>query len=91
MGTRVGNWLTVEQARKLLQALAVETVRGKRDRAIIALLVGCGLHRAEHVGLKTRDFQLRGEHSGPRRPEPCYTNNGLNPSRRLHPLIVLLT
>lgn len=62
LGTRVGNWLTVEQARKLLQALAVESVRGKRDRAIIALLLGCGLRRAELVGLKTRDFQLREEH-----------------------------
>ena len=62
LGTRVGNWLTLEQARKLLQALAVESVRGKRDRAIIALLLGCGLRRAELVGLKTRNFQLREEH-----------------------------
>jgi site-specific recombinase XerD len=62
LGTRVGNWLAVEQARKLLQVLAVESVRGKRDRAIIALLLGCGLRRAELVGLMTRDFQLREEH-----------------------------
>ena len=48
LGTRVGNWFTVEQARKLLQALAVESLRGKRDRAIIALLLGCGLRRGEH-------------------------------------------
>jgi hypothetical protein len=27
--------------------------------------------------------------SGPRRPEPCYTNESFDPSRRLHPLIVL--
>lgn len=52
----------MEQARKLLRALEVETVRGKRDRAVLALLIGCGLRRAELVGLKTQDFQLREEH-----------------------------
>lgn len=62
LGVRIGNWLTVEQSRKLLQCLPAETVRGKRDRAILALLIGCGLRRAELVGLKTQDFQIREEH-----------------------------
>jgi site-specific recombinase XerC len=61
-GVRVGNWLTVEQSRKLLQCLPAETARGKRDRAILALLIGCALRRAELVGLKRQDFQIREEH-----------------------------
>jgi len=44
------------------ELLAVETVRGKRDRAILALLIACGLRRAELVGLKKDDFQLREDH-----------------------------
>ena len=34
----------------------------KRDRAILALLIGCGLRRAELVGLGLEDFQVREEH-----------------------------
>jgi site-specific recombinase XerD len=62
LGVRIGNWLTVEQSKKLLKDLPAETVRGKRDRAILALLIGCGLRRAELVGLKRQDFQVREEH-----------------------------
>src|ERR1700759_736923 len=50
LGKRLGNWLTVEQGRKLLQAVPQDTARGKRDRAILALLIGCGFRRAELVG-----------------------------------------
>jgi integrase len=39
-----------------------DSLRAKRDRAILALLVGCGLRRAELVGLGTEDFQVREEH-----------------------------
>jgi integrase len=62
LGIRVGNWLTIEQSRKLLQGVSRETARGKRDRAILALLIGCGLRRAELVGLKREDFQIREDH-----------------------------
>ena len=62
LGVRIGNWLSVDQARDLLRGLATETARGKRDRAILALLIGCGLRRAELVGLKRDDFQLREDH-----------------------------
>jgi Phage integrase family len=37
------------------------SLRGKRDRAILALLIGCGLRRADLVGLRTEDFQIREE------------------------------
>lgn len=62
LGVRIGNWLTLQQSKKLLQSLPAETVRGKRDRAILALLIGCGLQRAELAGLNRQDFQIREEH-----------------------------
>ena len=34
-------------------------LRDKRDRAILAVLIGFGLRRAELVGLKVEDFQIR--------------------------------
>src|SRR5271167_133428 len=62
LGIRIGNWLTIDESRTLLQESALETNRGKRDRAILALLIGCGLRRAELVGLRTEDLQTREEH-----------------------------
>src|SRR5271157_5857531 len=62
LGVRIGNWLTVEQSRTLL-AESPDSLRGKRDRAILALLIGCGLRRAELVGLRMEDLQFREEHS----------------------------
>jgi integrase len=61
LGVRIGNWLTIDQSRTLLGEPS-DSLRGKRDRAILALLIGCGLRRAELVGLKTGDFQVREEH-----------------------------
>ena len=63
LGVRIGNWLTVDQSKTLLRESTSSTLRGKRDRAIVALLLGCGLRRAELVGLRTEDFQFREEHS----------------------------
>src|SRR5689334_986040 len=62
LGVRIGNWLTTEQSKKLLQCVPADTLRGKRDRAILALLIGCGLRRGELVGLRIQDFQMREEH-----------------------------
>ena len=42
-GTRMGNWLTKEQARELLAVADSSTAQGKRDYAILALLFGCTL------------------------------------------------
>jgi len=58
---RIGNWLTIDQSRTLLSKPS-DSLRGKRDRAILALLIGCGLRRAELVGLRTGDFQVREDH-----------------------------
>src|SRR5437879_3502853 len=62
LGVRIGNWLTIDQSKALLQMSSLETARGKRDRAILSLLIGCGLRRAELVGLRTDDLQIREEH-----------------------------
>src|SRR5437762_14335979 len=61
LGVRIGNWLTVEQSKTLLAEPQGDSLQGKRDRAILALLIGCGLRRAELVGLGLGDFQVREE------------------------------
>jgi integrase len=59
LGVRMGNWLTREQAGHLIEAPPSATLKGKRDRAILALLVACGLRRAELVSLKVGSFAQR--------------------------------
>ncbi|WP_419805921.1 tyrosine-type recombinase/integrase [Terriglobus sp.] len=58
-GKRLGNWLTKEQARELLAVPDRSTVKGKRDYAILALLVGCALRRRELASLTVEEIQLR--------------------------------
>ena len=47
LGVRLGNWLTAEQAHTLWQAPDRELLKEKRDRALLALLLACGLRRHE--------------------------------------------
>jgi integrase/recombinase XerD len=58
-GPRAGNWLTREQASRLLALPDSGTLKGKRDRAILALLIACGLRREEVVRLTVEDVQQR--------------------------------
>jgi hypothetical protein len=53
LGIRLGNWLTADQARTLWQLPRAETL-GKRDRAILSILLGCGLRRRELAELTIR-------------------------------------
>jgi site-specific recombinase XerD len=53
MGVRTGNWLSLKQAQALLNAPDIKTTKGLRDRAVIAVLLGCGLRRSE-VAARTR-------------------------------------
>ena len=58
-GTRLGNWLSMNEARALWQCPDPETLKGKRDRVIIAVLLGCGLRRRELVDLSFDHLQRR--------------------------------
>jgi integrase len=58
-GTRLGNWLTRDQAKELLAVPDRSTIKGKRDYCILALLVGCALRRKELSTLTLEDIQLR--------------------------------
>lgn len=58
-GVRAGNWLLREQASALLNAPDPEALKGLRDRAMLALLVGCGLRRAELLALEVGSIQQR--------------------------------
>ena len=58
-GVRVGNWLTPEQAKELLLAPDENTLKGKRDGALLGLLAGCALRRAELVSLEVGKVQMR--------------------------------
>ena len=62
LGVRVGNWLTADQGKQLLEAGSVDSLRGKRNRAMLAMLIGFGLRRAELLGLTMDSIQLREEH-----------------------------
>src|SRR5258708_18938226 len=58
-GIRTGNWLSLRQAQTLLSAPDTTTTKGLRDRAIVAVLLGCGLRRSEVAGLNFAHIQQR--------------------------------
>jgi integrase len=58
-GTRLGNWLTRDQAKKLLTVPDRSNIKGKRDYVILALLLGCALRRQELASLDVDGIQMR--------------------------------
>ena len=62
IGVRVGNWLTAEQGKRLLAGVERGSLRGKRNYAMLALLIGCGVRRGELLGLRVDSIQLREDH-----------------------------
>lgn len=58
-GKKLGNWLSKEQASAMLNAPDTETIKGLRDRAILGIMLGCGLRREEVVTLTVEHLQQR--------------------------------
>ena len=57
-GIRTANWLNAAQSSALLVAPDRSTLAGRRDAAVIALLIGCGLERAEACALKVEQVAV---------------------------------
>src|SRR5450432_2971217 len=59
VGIRMGNWLSAKQAQTLFHSTDITTLKGLRDRAILAILLGCGLRRSEAANLAFTHLQQR--------------------------------
>ena len=62
IGVRLGNWLTPEQSQRLWNTPDGHSLKGKRDRALLAILLACGLRRHEAVNLDFGHIQQREDH-----------------------------
>src|SRR6266576_629686 len=62
LGFRSGNWLSVEQSSEVLKRARGDSMRAKRDYAMLAMLFGCGFRRSELVGLELDEIQMRQGH-----------------------------
>jgi site-specific recombinase XerD len=62
LGFRAGNWLSAEQSSEVLKHSCGDSMRAKRDYAMLAMLFGCGFRRSELVGLGLDDIQMRQGH-----------------------------
>ena len=59
VGVRMGNWLDREQAQDLINSPNPKTLKGLRDRAILAVLIGTGIRRSEAAALTYGHLQQR--------------------------------
>ena len=62
LGFRSGNWLSAKQSSEVLKHACGNSMRAKRDYAMLALLFGCGFRRSELVGLELDEIQMRQGH-----------------------------
>jgi integrase len=62
LGFRSGNWLSADQSSEVLRGANGDSVRAKRDYAMLAMLFGCGFRRSELVGLELDEIQMRQGH-----------------------------
>lgn len=62
LGIRLGNWLTADQAKALWQVPDPSMLKGKRDRALLGILLRCGLRRREAAELDVANLQRREDH-----------------------------
>jgi integrase len=59
LGHKTGTWLSLEQARELINTPDATTFKGKRDRVLLGLLLECGLRREEASELDVQQIQER--------------------------------
>jgi site-specific recombinase XerC len=62
LGFRSGNWLSAEQSSEVLKHACGDSIRAKRDYAMLAMLFGCGFRRSELVRLELNEVQMRQGH-----------------------------
>ena len=91
IGVRLGNWLTPEQSERLWNTPDYHLLKGKRDRALLAVLLACGLRRHEAVepGFPKRRERTRAAGTSPHAPprrEPA--RRAKKRGRRWHTLSV---
>jgi integrase len=57
-GVRIGRWLSAAGALELLGTPDSDSVKGKRDRAVLAVLIGCALRRSEVAAVSVEQFRM---------------------------------
>jgi site-specific recombinase XerC len=62
LGFRSGNWLSAEQSSEVLKQAYGDSMRAKRDYAMLAMLFGCGFRRSVLVGLELDEIEMRQGH-----------------------------
>ena len=62
LGHRSGNWLSLDQSSCLVNCASGDRLQQRRDCAMLAVLVGCGLRRAELAHLPFEKIQIRQGH-----------------------------
>lgn len=62
-GVRIGNWLSAAEAQALLDLPRRKTIKGLRDRALLAVMLFCGLRRSELAALTIGHLQIREGHN----------------------------
>ena len=81
VGFRSGNWLSAEESSEVLKRACGDSMRAKRDYAMLALLFGCGFRRSEFVGWELDQIQMRQGHRSPL-PRLTHDRDGLAPRNR---------
>ena len=56
-GVRTGKWMNSEQAMRFLNSPPADSTIGLRDRALLALLLGCGCRREEAARLEVEQLE----------------------------------
>ena len=76
VGVRLGHWMTAEQTQALLAAPDLTTLKGLRDSAVLALLLGAGLRRSRTRRPQCRPHPTSGRPVADCRPDwEAWTNS----------------